>query len=156
MPRSAPLEDRFWVKVRKSDGCWEWTAASKQGGYGKIAVGRRLMLAHRVSWELANGPIPDGLLVCHTCDNPPCVRPDHLFLGTQTDNMRDAVRKNRGIGGPRPRVLALRRDRAIAMAHEAQALHRAGVSVPAIAKRLGVDDWSVHRWFRKYAAELAA
>jgi hypothetical protein len=88
--------ERFWAKVEKSDGCWEWTGARLRRGYGRIRVTRqRQMLAHRMSWELAYGPIPEGLYVCHHCDNPPCVRPDHLFLGTNSDNMVDAHQKGR-------------------------------------------------------------
>jgi hypothetical protein len=89
------LLERFWRKVRKTDGCWEWTASFRGLGYGQIKVNQKMLYAHRVSWEMANGPIPDGLCVLHHCDNPPCVNPDHLFLGTQADNMRDKVRKNR-------------------------------------------------------------
>jgi hypothetical protein len=85
---------RFWAKVHRSDGCWEWTG-KRANGYGRFVTppGRRMWGAHRFSWIVANGPIPDGLWVLHHCDNKPCVRPDHLFLGTHTDNMRDAWRK---------------------------------------------------------------
>jgi hypothetical protein len=88
----------FWKKVRKSDGCWEWTGAVNEWGYGRIGSRDRLgakRTAHRLSWLLAFGPIPDGALVLHACDNPPCVRPDHLFLGTHEDNMQDRHNKGR-------------------------------------------------------------
>lgn len=96
-PVSKSIEERFWEKVRKSpepDGCWEWTASKFRNGYGSFVVlGERR--AHRVSWEIHNGPIPDGLWVLHKCDNPSCVRPDHLFLGDRRTNMLDCVSKGR-------------------------------------------------------------
>lgn len=87
---------RFWSKVDKSDYCWTWNRATNSGGYGKFGVTRRVWkLAHRVSWEMAYGPIPDEGCVLHSCDNPPCVRPDHLFLGSKTDNAADRGAKGR-------------------------------------------------------------
>ncbi len=84
----------FWSKVRLGDGCWEWQAGLSGSGYGLFATAyARSSPAHRVSWFLAYGLIPDGLCVCHHCDNKLCVRPDHLFLGTRTDNNQDMYRK---------------------------------------------------------------
>jgi hypothetical protein len=95
----APLEERFWAKVDKSGDCWLWTGATGgKDGYGKIQRGRRGMgylWAHRVAFDLEYGAIPLGLQVLHRCDNPLCVRPEHLFLGTRSDNMRDAANKGR-------------------------------------------------------------
>ena len=99
--RRTPLAERFWARVSKTDGCWLWVGASRTTfGYGVISRGgRRSQIgAHRASWEIHFGPIPDGMSVLHRCDNPPCVRPDHLFLGTQSDNIRDMARKAR-LGG---------------------------------------------------------
>lgn len=95
----------FWAKVEKTPGCWVWKgerlSSLPHKAYGRFFGGGRLdgrkvqLLAHRVSFELANGPIPPRMDVCHHCDNPPCVRPSHLFLGTRSDNARDMVAKGR-------------------------------------------------------------
>lgn len=105
-PKPRPLADRFWEKVRKTDGCWEWLAYTCKFGYGRIGGVRGQVLdAHRVSWELHNGPIPEGICVLHHCDNPPCTNPDHLFLGTLSDNLADMYAKGRqgprGLSGPK-------------------------------------------------------
>lgn len=92
-----PLE-RFWPKVQKTDCCWEWTGYVMPNGYGTFGRGRAIegkVYAHRFAYEALVGPIPVGQHVCHRCDNRRCVRPDHLFLGTQRDNMRDMVAKGR-------------------------------------------------------------
>lgn len=89
-------EERFWPKVDKTCSCWEWTASKDSFGYGTFGVTRRdIQRAHRVSWVFAHGEIPDGLCVLHKCDNPKCVRPDHLFLGTKLDNAIDRMEKGR-------------------------------------------------------------
>ncbi len=93
-----PLETRFWNAVDKSGECWLWIANKDKNGYGKIYANRKHARAHRVSWELHYGPIPKGLQVLHNCpsgDNPSCVNPAHLFLGTNSDNMQDKVAKGR-------------------------------------------------------------
>ena len=87
--------ERFWANVDKSDTCWEWTGYFHPYGYGVLYVEGKNILAHRLSWELENGSIPEGMQVLHHCDNPPCVRHDHLFLGTQADNIEDMCEKGR-------------------------------------------------------------
>lgn len=90
------LDLRFWAAVTKTEDCWTWGRYRDRRGYGRIMMPDHVpALAHRVAWELERGPIPAGLFVLHHCDNPPCVRPDHLFLGTQADNMRDCHSKGR-------------------------------------------------------------
>lgn len=92
---------RFWSKIDISGGmfaCWIWVGACSQNGYGQLRITRTLKLAHRVSWEIHFGEIPTGLEVCHNCpdgDNPSCVNPAHLWLGTQKENMNDCSRKGR-------------------------------------------------------------
>lgn len=95
-PKCAP-EERFWPRVerRGPDECWEWMAARNADGYGWIGAWGGRVSTHRFSWMLHNGQIPAGMEVCHTCDNPPCVNPRHLFLGPHWANMRDCVLKGR-------------------------------------------------------------
>lgn len=88
---------RFWTKVDKSGECWMWTAGKSLSGYGHFWVKGRHERTNRVSWTIHHGPIPDGMLVLHRCDEPSCVNPDHLFLGTHADNAKD--RKSKGRNG---------------------------------------------------------
>lgn len=98
-------EQRFWIKVRKTRWCWYWTASLRNGGYGAFAYtsdGRVVHdRAHRYSWRIHRGAIPRGLFVLHSCDTPSCVRPDHLFLGTNADNVADMMAKGRHVSGGR-------------------------------------------------------
>lgn len=136
MKRIKPLQERFWAKVTKAgpDDCWKWTASTNKKGYGQISAGcrgLRPLALHRVSWEMHCGPIPGGLFVLHSCDNPPCVNPKHLFLGTDEDNKEDMLRKDRLCRGDRHRnsktnaaeVAAIRKLHAAGMS-EAELVHR--------------------------------
>jgi|SRR6266568_735832 len=97
--KKKPMAERFWTKVNKlpGDGCWNWTAHIGPGAYGSFGMGGRnaTILAHRASWIIHFGEIPAGMNVLHKCDNGACVRPDHLFLGDQQDNVDDMISKGR-------------------------------------------------------------
>lgn len=89
------LSERFWLYVKKNDDCWQWLSYKDNNGYGRINYGGKPFLAHRLSYMLKFGDIPDGRVVCHRCDNPECTNPEHLFLGTQADNVTDMHNKGR-------------------------------------------------------------
>ncbi len=94
-------EERFWKYVDKKSNneCWNWTGTCNTNHYGELSVYGKCVRTHRFSWEIHFGKIPNGLFVCHTCDNPKCANPEHLFLGTYKDNSDDKVKKNRQIVG---------------------------------------------------------
>lgn len=152
-----PVAPRFWARIEKAedpDGCWLWTGTLHHGGYGLIRVDGRQESAHRVAWEMENGPIPDGMMICHRCDVKRCVRNDgehsHLFLGTAADNMHDMARKGRAAKGERhvwhshpervPR--GERNSQAVLTAEQVQEIRetyaRGGVSQRVLAARYGV------------------
>lgn len=107
--RYKPLS-RFWDHVEKTDSCWNWTASCRNG-YGAFSVNGKQKDAHRVSWEMHFGEIPNGLFVCHVCDNRKCVNPSHLFLGSLQDNHADMVKKGRGIKGTKCHLAKLTDDK---------------------------------------------
>ena len=105
-PVKVASETRFWAKVNKSETCWNWTGGKTTAGYGMFARGGRgggQAMAHRYSWEMANGPIPEGMVIDHTCHNPSCVNPDHLRVATYKQNNENkssaAVRSSTGVRG---------------------------------------------------------
>ena len=141
------MAEHFWSKVKRSKRCWLWIAARRPAGYGTYYVKRVPMLAHRVAWELTYGPIPQGAYVLHHCDNPPCVRPEHLFLGSAALNITDSQQKGRRpMGSSRVRGTG----RAVGERHpsaklteqdvrEARLAYRAGTPIPELAKRYGIN-----------------
>ena len=146
------LEERFWAKVDKSDGCWLWRGATIWSGYGKLWVSGAYVRAHRLSYELAHGPIPDGLCVCHRCDVRLCVNPSHLFLGTIVENLADMRAKGRQAPVPRLRGEAHGRSkltsdqvsRARALAgtmRQADIAALLGVSQTHISRIVAGDSW---------------
>lgn len=135
-----PLRMWFWMRVEIMEGgCVEWRGARESGGYGIVRADndgqrKRMRLAHRVAYELARGPIPKGMLVCHTCDNRICVNPAHLWLGTHRDNNLDAVRKHR-----RPTTYRKRGKKITAEGvAKARAEYAAGIRLRLIAEKYGM------------------
>ncbi|WP_374759851.1 HNH endonuclease signature motif containing protein [Iodobacter sp.] len=137
---ATPIRYRFLARIDFdiTPGCWEWTGA-KTFGYGLIGSRDGVLLrAHRVAYELAYGPIPTGLFVCHHCDNPGCVRPSHLFLGTPADNMADKVIKGRLV-----HMYGERNGRAKLSAADVILIRASDDSYPCIARRFGVTPSAV-------------
>jgi hypothetical protein len=95
----APQDQKFWDRLSPNGECREWSGSRDPRGYGRVGWRGKVVLTHRLAWELAHGAIPSGLLVLHHCDNPPCCEPSHLFIGTQSDNIQDMLAKGRGPWG---------------------------------------------------------
>jgi len=164
----ATLLERFMSRVDTSGDCWEWTAGRQEAGYGYFDVAGHRYRAHRVAYELAVGPIPEGMFVCHRCDNPPCVRPSHLFLGSQLDNVADARAKGRLsptiFDGTLPRLMLAakaahpeswargeRVNTAKLTADQVREIRRrvsAGASQSAVARQFGVGHTNVNHIVR--------
>lgn len=148
-------EGAFWKKVSGADNsekCWLWTGANSRG-YGQIGVGGgKLAYAHRFSWQIHRGPVPSGMCVCHSCDNPLCVNPSHLFLGTHADNMRDM--------GAKGRARCTRRKLSDGDVHRIVALRIRGVSQKEIAAEYGVLPAAISKVVngktRRYAALVSS
>jgi|SRR3990172_11883214 len=132
----------FWRHVNKTETCWIWNGSKNNRGYGqfnlrKSSGEKTIVLAHRFSYEIENGPIPFKLCILHKCDNPPCVRPDHLFLGSQVDNAIDMINKGRGnkVNGIRNANSKLTTEKVIKL----RSLYDQGVKVSVLCKMFGVS-----------------
>ena len=166
------IEETFWSKVEKSEsGCWLWAGTMASNGYGRFQLDRKSRWAHRVAYQFAVSPIPEGLCVLHRCDNPPCVNPEHLFLGTQQDNLADMVAKGRNQKGDRhssrlhPERLCRGERHGQAKLTEASVLtiraaYRAGGRVGQLARQFGVARQTItdilrnRRWTHLPSAEI--
>lgn len=148
----ASVAERLDRRTVRSSGCWLWAGARTTNGYGAIRVGGRMARAHRVAWELAYGPIPEGLDVLHRCDVPVCVNPSHLFLGTDSDNQLDASAKGRHGMKRHPerssfkgRVISTRGNAKLTQAQvrEIRSLGAGGWSVMVLAQRFSISESNV-------------
>lgn len=127
------LDERLMARVQFGPGCWVWMGGLGAGGYGTIRICRgETERTHRLSWRLANGPIPEGMCVCHSCDNRACVNPGHLFLGSRLDNNRDRHQKNRSRG---PKGEA--HGNAVMTAEKVRAIRASSETVNALTKAYG-------------------
>lgn len=137
-----PLANRFWRRVKKTDDCWLWVGTGLRNGYGRMIRDGKPLLAHRAAYEIQIGPIPDGMLVCHRCDNRRCVRGDHLFLGTNADNNRDCINKGRRTDlGERNTHAKLTDESVRAM----RAMRKAGAAILQLATRFNISTTGAHR-----------
>lgn len=131
------VHGRFWSRIDKSGECWLWRGSVNNWGYGSIHVCDTRIYVHRLSWMLANGDIPDGMYVCHSCDNPACVRPDHLWLGTPQQNQRDMRDKGRARG---PAVGRLTDSQVISIREE---YATGNISTTKLAQKYGIGQSTV-------------
>lgn len=131
-------ETRFWAKVARTPGCWIWNGCHTSAGYGQIRLHGEAVYAHRLSWEMKNGPVPVGIEVLHKCDNPACVNPEHLFLGTQSDNINDCVAKgrfNRPFGEVHPRAKLTK--------NQVEEIRKSKISQRKLAQQYEVSRWAI-------------
>jgi hypothetical protein len=138
-------DTHFWEVATKHTalGCWEWQRMLTSEGYGQLRVDGKMRLAHRIVYQVFVGTVPDGLLVCHRCDNPSCVRPEHLFLGTRSDNAQDMAAKGRGRCGKFQRRLTA------AQVLEIREKYRAGSHrTNELARAYGVDKKTIYNVVR--------
>lgn len=140
-PTPMTMEQRLRLHDKTDGGCWEWSGWRLPSGYGtlRIRAAKRTVLAHRLAYETWVGPIPDGLQVLHRCDNPPCINPAHLFLGTQRDNLLDSVSKGRYGVHSRPRTAYRGWKLTESQAREAIQRRQGGERADSVARDLGVS-----------------
>ena len=135
----APLEERLWRNVKKIDTCWLWQGAVNRRGYGSIQTagkGSKRVATHRLSYQLAYGDIPDGLFVCHKCDVPNCVNPEHLWLGTHEQNMEDMRRKGRA---SREAVKGTQNGKSLLTEDQVRYIRASKLGHAALGRQLGVS-----------------
>jgi hypothetical protein len=141
-----PIKERFWskVKILGPDDCWEWQGYIRPDGYGRFRIDDKMVLAHRVAYELAVGPIPEGKALCHKCDNRKCCNGNHHFTGTQLDNMHDRDAKGRGLKGRKaPRTVGTKLN--LAKAHEIKELYKTGnYNLGNLAAAYLVSETTIH------------
>lgn len=149
--RGEQLKKAFMDNVRQGDGCWTWVGTLDKDGYGRAKVtheGKKVRgLAHRISWMIHRGPIPDGLEVLHICDNPPCVNPDCLFLGTKIDNVADRDAKGRQARGERCNLAKCTPELVLQIRREYVPRK---MSIPKLAKRYGLSPGAVGDIIRRF------
>ena len=152
-----PVESRFWLRVnrQKPEECWNWTAGAGSHGYGQLSVNGSVRMAHRLSWEIAHGPIPNELHVLHKCDNRLCVNPAHLFLGTNLDNIKDMVAKGRQAKGPDKKAYrGEANQRAVLTSEQVKEIRRRcanGENQDVLAKIYGVSQGHISNVYRRVA-----
>ena len=145
---------RFWTKVdiKDKEDCWEWQGAIQSKGYGSVGISKgKTALAHRIAFEITYGEIPNGLMVLHTCDDRSCVNPNHLYLGTHQDNMKDMVTRDRQARGERngrskltiEEVENIRRIYGMGNHTQQQVAYQFGVSISSIRKILSEEYWKL-------------
>jgi len=139
LQQSGSLKDRFFARfVKLENGCWQWRAHTDKDGYGVLPGDSKNTRAHRLSYELHKGQIQDGFVICHHCDNPGCVNPDHLFIGTTKDNAQDALQKGRAYVGEKNGRSKLTKE-------NVKEILNSTLNGPQLANKFGVTRHTINR-----------
>ena len=134
--------DQFWNNhIERDNGCWEWQKGKNDRGYGEVSINGISLYVHRFAWELLNGEIPGGMCILHKCDNPSCINPDHLFIGTQLDNVRDMLSKGRA--SPPPVHRGTKNNKAVLCEWKVRYIRASDLSQRAIARMFGIGKTTV-------------